>query len=135
MKILAIDFGKKRLGFALGDTIINIAIPLKQINRKNSAQDIQYIKDLIAEYDVEKIVAGYPLHMDGSKSKISAAVENFSRSLRNKAHIPVDFIDERLTSFEAEELLKTHQPDYRKRKKVLDSISALVILRSYMEKK
>ncbi|MCK5059246.1 MAG: Holliday junction resolvase RuvX [Candidatus Aminicenantes bacterium] len=135
MKILAIDFGKKRLGFALGDTSINTALPLKQIDRKNSAQDIQYIKDLIAEYDVEKIVIGYPLHMDGSKSKISTAVENFSGSLQKKANIPVDFIDERLTSFEAEELLKAHQPDYRKRKKVLDSISALVILRSYMERK
>ena len=104
MKILAIDFGKKRLGFALGDTSINTALPLKQIDRKNSAQDIQYIKDLIAEYDVEKVVTGYPLHMDGSKSKLSVAVENFSRSLRKKANIPVDFNDERLTSFEAEEL-------------------------------
>ncbi|MFC2156145.1 Holliday junction resolvase RuvX, partial [Acidobacteriota bacterium] len=105
------------------------------IDRKNNSQDIQYIKNLIAEYDVEKIVTGYPLHMNGSKSKISTAVENFSRSLHKKTHIPVDFVDERLTSFKAEELLKTHQPDYRKRKKVLDSISALVILRRYMERK
>lgn len=135
MKILAIDFGNKRLGFALGDTTINTATPLKQIDRKNNAQDIQYIKDLIAGYEVEKIVTGYPLHMDGSKSKIVTAVENFMRSLQKKIPLPVDFIDERLTSFEAEELLKAHQPDYKKRKKILDSISALVILRRYMERK
>jgi RNase H-fold protein (predicted Holliday junction resolvase) len=49
--------------------------------------------------------------------------------------VPVDFIDERLTSFEAEELLKDYKPDFKKRKKILDSISALVILRSYMERK
>jgi putative Holliday junction resolvase len=134
MKILAIDFGKKRLGFALGDTIINIATPLKQIDRKNITQDINYIKELIDEYDIQKIVTGYPLNMNGTQSKITTEVENFSAALQEKIDIPVDFIDERLTSFEAEELLKVHKPDYKKRKKILDSISALVILRSYMER-
>lgn len=134
MKILAIDFGKKRMGFALGDTVINTATPLKQIDRKNRTYDINYIKDLIAEYDIEKIVSGYPLHMNGTKSKICAEVESFSKTLRKKFNITVDLIDERLTSFEAEELLKTHKPDYKKRKKNLDSISALIILRSYMER-
>lgn len=135
MKILAIDFGKKRLGFALGDTLINSATPLRQIDRKNITQDIDYIKGLIDEYDVQKIVTGYPLNMDGTQSKITAEVEEFSAALQKKIAIPVDFIDERLTSFEAEELLKEYKPDYKKRKKILDSISALVILRSYMERK
>lgn len=135
MKILAIDYGKKRLGFALGDTLINSATPLRQIDRKNLTQDIDYIKELIDEYDVQKIVTGYPLNMDGTQSKITAEVEKFSAALQKKIAVPVDFIDERLTSFEAEELLKDYKPDFRKRKKILDSISALVILRSYMEKK
>ena len=133
MKILAIDFGKKRMGFALGDTTINTATPLEQINRKSQEQDINYIRDLIAEYDIDKIVTGYPLNMDGTKSKISAEVETFSKTLQERIKIPVDFMDERLTSFEAEELLKNHKPDYKKRKKIIDSISALIILRSYME--
>ena len=71
--------------------------------------------------------------MDGTKSKISSEVETFAKTLEKKTGLPVELVDERLTSFEAEELLKTIQPDYKKRKKNLDSVSALVLLRSYME--
>ena len=133
MKILAIDYGKKRIGFALGNTTVNTAAPLEQIVQKNRAQVIDHIAHLISEYDIEKIVTGYPLHMDGTKSKISSEVEIFAKTLEKKTGLPVELVDERLTSFEAEELLKTIQPDYKKRKKNLDSVSALVLLRSYME--
>jgi putative Holliday junction resolvase len=135
MKILAIDFGKKRMGFAIGNPLIMTATPIQQLTRKNLKIDIVYIKTLIEEYDISKIILGLPLNMDGTKGKIVEEVEAFSSHLFKKTGINVELVDERLSSFEAEEMLKPSKPDYKKRKQVLDSISALVLLRSYMEKK
>lgn len=134
MKILALDFGMRRMGFAVGDTLIGTASPLNQLNRKGKQQDIAYIKNLIEEYEVEQIIMGYPFNMDGTKSDFSTKVERFSKALAKECQIPVEFMDERLTSFEAEELMKEHIPDFKKRKKMIDSISAMIILQSYMEK-
>lgn len=135
MKLLAIDFGLKRMGFALGNTHINTAVPIEPITRKDSKQAIEYIKNLVTEYDITGILLGYPLNMDGTKSDITEHVEHFARRLKKgiDPDIAVEFVDERLSSFEAEEELKAVKPDYKKRKKVLDSISALVILRRFME--
>ncbi|HLP57338.1 MAG TPA: Holliday junction resolvase RuvX [Candidatus Deferrimicrobium sp.] len=133
MKILAIDFGMKRMGFAVGNTILKTATPIAPLVRQNEQQDIIYIQNLIDEYDIVKIIIGYPLNMDGTKSNFTMQVENFARLIKEHFTIETDFVDERLTSFEAEEMLKEFQQDYKKRKKMLDSVSALVILRSYME--
>jgi putative holliday junction resolvase len=135
MKVLAVDFGMKRIGFAVGSVLIKTAVPIEPIMRKNSKQVIQYIKQLVDEYEIERIVMGYPLNMDGSKAKMTEHVENFTRRLRRAVGlgIQIDFVDERLSSFEAEEELKSIQPDFKKRKKIIDSMSALVLLRRYME--
>lgn len=133
MKILAIDFGMKRMGFAVGNTDLRTATPIAPMVRQNERQDIIYIQNLLDEYDIGKIIIGYPLNMDGSKSDFTLQVEDFSRQISRRFAIETEFVDERLTSFEADELLKEYQEDYKKRKKVLDSVSALVILRSYIE--
>lgn len=135
MKMLAIDFGLKRFGFAIGDTTTNIALPINPLNRKTIEKDINYIKNLLNEYCINKVLIGYPLNMNGTKSKIINEVESFSEILKKKINIDINFFDERLTSFEAEEILKPFKRDYKKRKKIIDSISALLILRSYMEDK
>lgn len=136
MKILAVDFGMKRMGFAIGNTVIRTAAPIDPIARKDDTQDIRYIEHLIDEYDISKILIGYPLNMDGTKSNITFVVEAFAEKLKENipGNIAVEFVDERLSSFEAEEMLKSHQQDYKKRKKVLDSISALVLLSSYIDR-
>ena len=125
------------MGFAVGNSLINTVTPIEPISPKNSKQAVEHIKYLITEYDIVRILLGYPLNMDGTKSEITERVEHFARRLKRAVEpdIPVEFVDERLSSFEAEEELKVLQPDYRKRKKVLDSMSALVIMRRFMEKK
>jgi len=133
MKVLALDFGMKRMGFAVGNTDLRTATPIAPMVRQNEQQDTMYIQNLVDEYDIAKIIIGYPLNMDGSKSDFTLQVENFARQIKERFAIETEFVDERLTSFEADEMLKEFQPDYKKRKKVLDSVSALVILRSYME--
>lgn len=136
MKILAIDFGLKRIGFALGNQLIHTALPLAPIDRQNSQQVIAYIHQLIDEYDIQQLVLGYPLNMDGSKSQITEQVEHFTRRLKHSLGplIPVLWVDERLSSFEADETLKSLHPNFKKRKKIIDSMAALVILQRFMEK-
>jgi putative Holliday junction resolvase len=137
MKLLAIDFGLKRMGFALGNTIIKTAVPIDPLTYKNTKYAIEHIRQLISEYDVSQILIGYPLNMDGTESCIIQPVENFTRRLKKALppEVTTLYIDERLSSFEAEEELKTHQPDFKKRKKFIDSMSALMIMRRFLEKK
>lgn len=134
MKVLAIDYGEKRLGFALGDKTTKTAIPIDQINRKNLSDDLNIVYKFVEEFEVNIIVLGYPLNMDGTKAEISKKVENFAESLKKKLKIEIKLVDERLSSFEAEEMLKTLKPKYQDRKKKLDSIAALVILQNYLDK-
>jgi putative Holliday junction resolvase len=133
MKILAIDFGMKRMGFAVGNAVLRTATPIAPMVRQNEQQDIIHIQSLVDAYDISKIIIGYPLNMDGTKSDFALRVEDFARQIKERLAIEIEYVDERLTSFEADELLKEFQQDYKKRKKVLDSVSALVILRSYLE--
>jgi putative Holliday junction resolvase len=137
MKILAIDFGMKRMGFALGNTDISTAVPIDPIAYKNTNLAIEHIEQLITGYDITQILIGCPLNMDGTKSSITQQVEHFTRRLKKTLApgIPIQYVDERLSSFEAEEELKPLQAGYKKRKKYLDSMSALVILRRFMEEK
>jgi putative holliday junction resolvase len=137
MKLLAIDFGLKRMGFAIGNTIIKTAVPIDPLTYKNTKYAIEHIRQLISEYDVSQILIGYPLNMDGTKSGITQPVENFTRRLKKvlPPEVTTLYIDERLSSFEAEEELKIHQPDFKKRKKFIDSMSALMIMRRFLEKK
>ena len=137
MKILAIDFGMKRMGFAIGNTDISTATPIDSITYKNTNLALEHINRLITGYDITQILIGCPLNMDGTKSSITQQVEHFTRRLKKilAPGIPIQYVDERLSSFEAEEELKPLQANYKKRKKYLDSMSALVILRRFMEKK
>lgn len=125
------------MGFAIGNTDINTAGPIDPITYKNTNQVLEHIKQLITGYDITQILIGYPLNMDGTKSSTTEQVEHFTRRLK-KALAPgitTQYVDERLSSFEAEEELKALQPNYKKRKKIIDSMSALMILRRFMEKK
>ena len=131
MKILAIDYGKKRMGFAVGSLALKVSTPLDHLNRKDIRADLLYIKDLIENHDIGRIVIGLPLNMDGTKGKIVREVENFYKFLKKRIKIGIEMIDERLTSFEAEEILKVRIPDFKKRKGKLDSMSAVIILDQY----
>lgn len=134
MKILAIDFGMKRIGLAIGDISSQTAVPIDPLIRKNEKYDLEYLNKLIKEYNIETIVMGYPLSMNGKTNKIITYVEEFGKKITKAFDIKVEYFDERLTSFEAEEILKTYKPDFRKRKKIIDSISAWILLRTYLEK-
>jgi len=131
MKVLAVDFGSKRIGLAVGNTQTRVATPLGQIAVRDHLQVLDGIMQRIGEFEIEQIVVGYPLNMDGSRGPACAAVERFAASLRKRTGLPVALVDEKLSSFEAEELGKEIEGDFRKRKNFLDSMAAQVILQTY----
>jgi putative holliday junction resolvase len=133
MKVLAVDYGSRRVGLAVGNTVTRVATPLGQV----VAVDLQVVLDEIVkrvgEFEVERIVVGYPLNMDGSRGAACTAVDRFVGFLRKRLALPIELVDEKLSSFAAEELAKEMEPDFRKRKSFLDSMAAQVILQNYFE--
>jgi putative Holliday junction resolvase len=133
MKVLAVDYGSRRIGLAVGNTLTRVATPLGQVAAANRRVVLDEIVKRVGEFEVERIVVGYPLNMDGSRGPACAAVDRFVGFLRKRLALPVDLVDEKLSSFAAEELAKEMEPDFRKRKSFLDSMAAQVILQNYFE--
>ncbi len=134
MKVLAVDYGNKRVGLAVGDSLTRIASPLALVAATRQQVVLEAILERTREFEVERIVVGYPLNMDGSRGAACAAVDRFVAFLRRRVAVPVILVDETLSSFAAEELGKEIENDFRKRRKFLDSVAAKVILESFFEK-
>jgi len=131
--VLAVDFGTRRLGLALGNTRLRTATPLPPLKRRDLEQDLAHLKQFKEDYGVECLLFGRPLNMDGSPGRIQAAAENFANYMRKQLGIPLLWQDERLTSMAADELLADLEPDPFKRKGVLDSVAAMVFLNDFLE--
>lgn len=130
-KIMALDVGTKRIGVALSDYLQVIANPCTCIQRKPEQKAIEEITKIAKENRVEKIVVGVPYNMDGTLGFQGENCIEFSQKL-----IGFDIIleDERLTSEEAEERLKSRKVDFRKNKGLVDIESACIILEQYLGK-
>ena len=130
-KIMALDFGTKRIGVALSDYLQVIANPCTCIQREPEQKAIEEITKIAKENRVEKIVVGVPYNMDGTLGFQGENCIEFSQKL-----IGFDIIleDERLTSEEAEERLKSRKVDFRKNKGLVDIESACIILEQYLGK-
>jgi putative Holliday junction resolvase len=131
MKVLAVDYGSRRVGLAVGDSRTRVATPLPLVASSDRRRVLDAIAGHVAEFEIERVVLGYPRNLDGSAGPACAAVERFAAALRRRCGLPVEMVDEALTSFEAEELAKEVRRDFRKRKAFLDSVAAQVILQEY----
>ena len=129
---MALDIGTKRIGIALTDYLQVIATPHSTIPRQPEAVAIEAIVKLAKENRVEKIVVGVPINMDGSQGFQAQDCIEFSQKI-----LGFDIIqeDERLTSEEAEERLRTRKVDFRKNKGLVDMESAAIILEQYLSRK
>ena len=132
-RILAIDYGEKRVGLALSDPDRMIAVPFELLVRTNLATDIARIVTIIDEQRVDALVAGKPLHSHGAPSEMVQRVETFVTLIVAQRRLPVHWIDEGYTSIEADEILRLHSRDWRKRKAKVDMVAAQIILRVYLE--
>ena len=132
---MALDVGKKRIGIALSDPLALTAQPLLTIWRKTPGDDLRSILRLIRRYEVATVIVGNPLHMSGDVSPWAAKVQQFADVLRQRAGVPVELWDERLSSVAAHEILDEAGHDRRDRKAIIDQVAAVVILRGWMEHK
>ena len=134
MSILAIDYGKKRIGLAVSSTY-TLATPLKPVlTDLRSETMFAKISEIIKEYSVGKIVVGLPLNMNDTESDMTKEARSFADVIEKKFQIKVDFADERLTSRDAESKLALSEKNWRKRKKKIDSASACLILQNYLDR-
>jgi putative holliday junction resolvase len=129
-RILAIDYGRKRIGLALSDELGLTAQPLGTLSRTNRQDDVRRLRGICREHGVRHIVVGYPVHMSGEASEMADEAARFSARLKKELGIDTELYDERLTSWEAR---KTVSETKGKRRGSVDDVAAAVLLRDYLE--
>ena len=130
--LLGLDVGDVRIGVAVSDAIGSGAHPLCTLTRTNRQRDITAIGDLASIHKVERIVIGLPISLDGTLGTQAEKVQKFGARLSEGLNIPVEFCDERFTTSEAEEILDKVDVNPKDRKKVIDQVSAVLILDEYL---
>ena len=131
-RILAIDHGSKRIGFALSDELGWTAQPLETFYRRNPEADIRHIQELVREHEVGQVLVGLPLRLDGESGPAAKVVQEFIQLLEPALSVPVVTWDERMTTCAAEDLLIAADVGRRKRKGIVDRIAAAILLQSYL---
>lgn len=134
-RIMGLDYGDVRIGVALSDITHLIASGLETYTRKTNKLDIAHLAQIIAENDVNLVVFGLPLNMDGSEGIRVVKTKSFAEKLKAECNVMVDFFDERLSSVDAEEILLNAGLRRDKRKDVIDKVAATLILQGYLDKK
>jgi putative Holliday junction resolvase len=133
MRVMALDVGDRNIGIAVSDALRITAQGRTTLRRTAWEADLAYLRRIVEENEVEKIVVGNPLHMDGRESPQGRKIAQFAAKLSDTLGIPVIFWDERLTSFAAEQHLEEMGLNWRDRKKHVDRIAAMFILQNYLD--
>ena len=135
MKILAVDLGKVRTGLAVSDIGEVLASPLCVLEEKNAEILAEKIDQVCNDERIAKIVLGLPRNMDGSEGESAQNAKAFGKMLEEKTQLPVILLDERGTTITAHNYLNETNTRGKRRKKVVDSVAATVILQSYLDRK
>lgn len=126
--VLGFDYGTRRIGVAVGQEITHTVTPLTTLTSKTDTPDWAAISRLIAEWQPALLIVGLPLHMDGSEQPLTQRARRFGNQLKGRYNLPVELVDERLTSYEAEQLL-----DPRQSKAAIDALAAQLIVQSWFD--
>lgn len=132
-RILAIDYGRKRIGLALSDELGLTAQPLATLVRANRRNDLRRLRDICNKHDVARILVGHPLHMTGAAGEMADEAARFAARLKKDLGIAVELVDERLTSWEADQLMAETKPSSRRKRTHLDDVAAAILLREYLD--
>jgi putative holliday junction resolvase len=153
--ILALDYGRARIGVAIADAETRLAKPLATLERINRNEDMRRLRELAREQHVTQIIVGLPLRLDGSHGDMAEEASRFAERVRKQIGVPVEMVDERLTSWEAQRLLEEHggrvlkppvrvatgrDAEQKKRKPkvegklTVDAMAAAVMLKEYLER-
>jgi putative Holliday junction resolvase len=133
MRIMGFDVGSHTIGVAISDELGITAQGLKTIKRKSMEEDLKEISTVIAQFNIEKIVVGLPVNMDGTIGKQAEMILQWIKTLKEKFSLPVETWDERLSTVEASRVLLAADLSRKKRKKVIDKLAAVLILQGYLD--
>lgn len=134
MAVLAVDYGRRRIGLAVSDAEERIALPLETLRSRGEAQDLRALERIARERDVKQLVVGLPVHMDGRKGPEAEAARAFAERLGAALGLPVELLDERWTTLEAERALRETGRRGRRQREVVDAVAATFILRTWLER-
>ncbi len=132
-RILGLDVGLKRIGMAVSDPLGITAQGLQTLQRQNKRLDFEVLERAIRDHEVREIVVGNPLRMSGGASRQSEKIAAFAEELRKRFSLPVHLWDERLTSVQANRLLRETELSIAKRAAAVDRMAAVLILQSYLD--
>ncbi|MDK2745457.1 MAG: Holliday junction resolvase RuvX [Nitrospira sp. BO4] len=132
-RILALDYGTKRIGVALSDELRWTAQPLETLERRTLDRDIAHIQHLVNLHDVREVLIGLPLRLNGEAGPAAQAVQGFVIRLGETLSVPIVTWDERMTTKAAEDLLIAADVSRKKRKGVVDRVAAAILLQGYLE--
>jgi putative Holliday junction resolvase len=132
-RILALDLGKRRIGLALSDELGLTAQGLETLERSNIRKDLACLSQLVSDHNVSLIVVGNPLHMSGHEGRQTGYAREFGTRLNAATHVPVEYWDERLTTVEAQRVLRESGISIEKRAKAVDRLAAVILLESYLD--
>src|SRR2546421_704905 len=144
--LLAIDYGRSRIGLAIADTEPALARPLDTLQRVNRNEDMRRLREIVREHGVRQIVVGLPLRLDGTHGDMAEEASRFAARVHKQLGLPVELVDERLTSWEAERLLEEQggrvlrapSSAHKKREsnpaRSVDAMAAAVILKEYLDR-
>lgn len=131
-RVLGLDVGSRRIGMAVSDLLGITAQGLETLQRQNKRRDFAELERVIRQYEVREIVVGLPLRMSGAVGTQSEKMQIFAEDLRKRFRLPVHLWDERLTSAEANRLLRETELSIEKRAKAVDRMAAVLILQGWM---
>ena len=134
MRKMALDYGEVRIGVAFSDLLCIIANGYETYTRKDLDSDLSYLSNLAHDKEVDEIILGLPINMDGTEGERVQATRTFGDKLSATSGIKVSYLDERLTSVRAEKMLIDADMSRERRKKVIDKVSATIILQDYLDK-
>jgi putative Holliday junction resolvase len=129
------DVGSRRIGLAISDPLAITAQGLDTIHRQNKRRDLAQLERVIREHDVAEIVMGLPLRMSGAEGIQAEKMQAFAEEIRRRFRVPVHLWDERLTSAQANRLLRETDMSIKRRGAVVDQMAAVLILQSWMDAK
>jgi putative holliday junction resolvase len=133
VRILALDLGKKRIGLAVSDPLGITAQGLPTLERTNKRADLSALEAIAREWSVGLILLGNPKNMGGGEGRQSAWVHEFANAIQEATGLPVEFWDERLTTVEANRVLRSSGISIAKRTAAVDRLSAVILLQSYLD--
>jgi len=133
MRYLGIDVGRARIGLALADEVLRTARAHRTVPRRGDAADLAALAEVTAQYEVTRLVVGLPLNMDGTEGASAKLARAFAARLEARLGLPVEFHDERLSTFEASTRLRDQGLSARDQKGVIDAEAAAVILQGWLD--